>query len=138
VGSSGTDILKKVIETRDGGYLMTGTSKGSQSGDRSSGIGGADFWVVKLLDKDKKKEDKLPVEAIPNPAIDYTNIIVGYDFKKGTATLVGISGHVLQQFEITDRTVPIDLQGLPEGIYVVNIKTDVQNSGVKIIKGNRN
>jgi hypothetical protein len=136
VGSSGTDILKKVIETRDGGYLMTGTSKGTQSGDRSSGIGGADFWVVKLLDKDKKKADKLPVEAIPNPAVDYTNVIVGYDFKKGTATLVDIAGHVLQQFEITERTVPIDLQGLPEGVYVVNIKTDVQNSGVKIIKGN--
>jgi len=135
VGSNGTDILKKVIETRDGGYLMTGTSKGNQSGNRSSGIGGADFWVVKLLDKDKKKADELPVEAIPNPAIDYTNIIVGYDFKKGTATLVDMAGHVLQQFEITDRTIPIDLQGLPEGIYIVNIKTDVQNNGVKIIKG---
>ncbi len=138
IGSNGTDILKKVIGTRDGGYLMTGTSKGIQSGDRSSGIGSADFWVVKLLDKDKKKTDKLPVEAIPNPAIEYTNVIVGYDFKKGTATLVDIAGHVLQQFEITDRIVPIDLQGLPEGIYVVNIKTDVQNSGVKIVKSNQN
>jgi hypothetical protein len=138
VGSNGTDILKKVIETRDGGYLLTGTSKGNQSGDRSSGIEGADFWVVKLLDKDKKKEDKLPVEAIPNPAIDFTNVIVGYEYEKGTATLVDIAGHVLQQFEINDRTVPVNLQGLPEGIYVVNIKTDVQNSGVKIIKSSKN
>lgn len=137
IGSNGADILKKVIETRDGGYLMTGTSKGSQSGDRSSGIGGADFWVVKLLDKNKKKEDKLPVEAIPNPAMDYTNVIVGYEFKKGTATLVDIAGHVLQQFDITERTVPIDLTGLPEGIYVVNIKTEVQNSGVKIVKSSK-
>jgi hypothetical protein len=24
---------------------------------------------------------------------------------------------------------------LPEGVYIVNIKTDVQNSGVKVIKG---
>jgi hypothetical protein len=79
------------------------------------------------------------VEAIPNPATDYTNIIVGYDFTKGTATLVDIAGHVLQQFAITERTIPIDLQGLPEGIYIVNIKTDVQSSGVKIIKArNRN
>jgi hypothetical protein len=95
--------------------------------------------VVKLKDKQKPKEDKKPVEAIPNPAIDYTNIIVGYDFNKGTATLVDIAGHVLQQFEITDRTVPINLQGLPEGVYIVNIKTDKQSDGVKIIKGrNRN
>jgi hypothetical protein len=156
VGSDGQDILKKVIETRDGGYLMAGTSltpalskgegasktspnpsKGGgskSSGDKNSGIGSNDFWVVKLKDKNKPKEAKKPVEAIPNPATDYTNVIVGYDFKKGTATVVDIAGHILQQFEITERTVPIDLQGYPEGVYIVNIKTEVQSSGVKVIK----
>lgn len=135
VGSEGQDILKKVIETRDGGYLMAGTSKGKISNDKNSGIGSTDFWVVKLKDKQKPKESKKPVEAIPNPAIDYTNVIVGYEFNKGVATLVDIAGHILQQFEITDRTIPIDLQGLPEGVYIVNIKTDKQSDGVKIIKG---
>ena len=142
VGSDNLDILKKVIETRDGGYLMAGTSQSTptskeavkSSGDKTSGFGSTDFWVVKLKDKQKPKEEKLPVEAIPNPAVDYTNVIVGYDFKKGTATLADIAGHILQQFEITERTVPINLQSYPEGIYIVNIKTDVQDSGVKIIK----
>lgn len=144
VGSDGQDILVKAIETRDGGYLMAGTSKTSPnpskgggfkpSGDKNSGIGSNDFWVVKLKDKNKPKEAKKPVEAIPNPATDYTNVIVGYDFKKGTATVVDLAGHILQQFEITERTVPIDLQGYPEGVYIVNIKTDVQSSGVKVIK----
>lgn len=147
VGSDGKDILKKVIETRDGGYLMAGTSKTiltadggvKATGNKSSGKGSNDFWVVKLKDKIKPKEKKKTVEAIPNPAGDYTNVIVGYEFKKGTATVVDIAGHILQQFEITERTVPIDLQGYPEGIYIVNIKTDVQSSGVKIIKQrNRN
>ena len=142
VGSDGEDILKKVIETRDGGYLMAGTSKTiltadggiKATGDKSSGKGSNDFWVVKLKDKDKPKEPKKPVEAIPNPATDYTNVVVGYDYTKGTATVVDIAGHVLQSFPIKDRTIPIDLQGLPEGIYIVNIRTDVQNSGVKVIK----
>ena len=142
VGSDGEDILKKVVETRDGGYLLAGTSKSSltpeggikATGDKSSGIGSNDFWVVKLKDKQKPKEERTPLEAIPNPAVDYTNVIVGYEFEKGTATLVDIAGHVLQQFKITERTVPIDLQGLPEGIYIVNIKTDKGNDGVKIIK----
>lgn len=147
VGSDGQDILKKVIETRDGGYLMAGTSKTiltaeggvKATGNKSSGKGSQDFWVVKLKDKIKPKEKKKTVEAIPNPATDYTNVIVGYYFKKGTATVVDIAGHILQQFEITERTVPIDLQGYPEGVYIVNIKTDVQSSGVKIIKQrNRN
>lgn len=142
VGSDGEDILKKVVETRDGGYLMAGTSKSpltpeggiKATGDKSSGIGGNDFWVVKLKDRNKKQEAREKIEAIPNPAVDYTNVIVGYEFEKGTATLVDLAGHVLQQFKITERTVPIDLQGLPEGIYIVNIKTDKGNDGVKIIK----
>lgn len=142
VGSEGQDILMKVVETRDGGYLMAGTSKTvlnadggvKASRDKSSGKGSTDFWVVKLKDKKKPKEDKKPIEAIPNPAMDYTNVIVGYDFTKGTATLVDLAGHILQSFAITERTVPIDLQGLPEGVYIVNIKTDKGNDGVKIIK----
>lgn len=144
VGSDGQDILRKVIETRDGGYLMAGTSKAivtvdggvKATGDKSSGKGSNDFWVVKLKDKHKLKDVAKQVEAIPNPATDYTNVIVGYDYTKGTATLVDIAGHTLQQFQITDRTVPIDLKGFPDGIYIVNIRTDVQNSGVKIIKSN--
>jgi hypothetical protein len=63
VGSDGQDILVKAIETRDGGYLMAGTSKAvmtadggvKATGDKSSGKGSNDYWVVKLKDKDKKK-----------------------------------------------------------------------------------
>ena len=148
VGSDGEDILKKVIETRDGGYLMAGTSKSTPNpseggeqlpgGDRNSSKGGNDFWVVKLKDKDKKEKEKTQIEAIPNPAVDYTNVIVGFEFTKGTATLVDMAGHVLQQFPVTERTIPIDLQRLPDGIYVVNIKTDKGSGGVKVIKGSRN
>jgi hypothetical protein len=147
IGSDGQDILIKTIETRDGGYLMAGTSKTiltadggiKGTGDKSSGKGSNDFWVVKLKDKNKKKEEGPQVEAIPNPAMDYTNIIVGFDFTKGEALVVDLAGHVLQQFAITDRTVPLDLQGLPEGIYVVRIKTDKGSAGVKVIKQrNRN
>jgi hypothetical protein len=138
VGSDGEDILKKAVETRDGGYLLSGTSKGKASKDKNSTIGSNDFWVVKLKDKQKPKEPKKPVEAVPNPAVDFTNVIIGYDYTKGTATLVDIAGHILQSFSIKDKTIPIDLSGLTEGIYIVNIRTDVQNSGVKIIKQRKN
>jgi hypothetical protein len=63
---------------------------------------------------------------------------VGYDFENGTATVADLAGHVLQQFDITSRTVPVDLSRYPEGIYVVNIKTNVQSDGVKVIKGMNN
>lgn len=134
VGSKGEDILRKLIETRDGGYLLAGTSNSKSSQDKNSTIGGNDFWVVKLKDKQKPEEVKVNIEAIPNPAVTFTNIIIGYDFGTGTATLVDMAGRILQQFSIKNRTVPIDLSNYPEGIYVVNIKTNVQSDGVKIIK----
>jgi gas vesicle protein len=127
----------------DGAGMLGGSQPQSSmfkpSGDKKTSMGGSDFWVVKIRDKDKKVTKKATIEAIPNPAATFTNVIVGYDFKKGTATVVDLAGHILQQFEINSRTVPIDLQGYPEGIYIVNIKTDVQSSGVKVIKQrNRN
>ena len=222
VGSSGEDVLQKAIETRDGGYLFTGTSnptksnnipintkastlkslksinenenkinneinnskdnvnnlykdnisninnklndlpikvdssknpigdvlptgseKNNQSSnnkpippskDKKTNYGSTDFWIVKIKDNDKTKVDKSAIEAFPNPATSFTNIIVGYDFESGTATLADLSGRVLQEFPIKDRTIPFDLQNLPEGIYVINIKTDKQSDGIKIIK----
>ena len=138
VGSSGEDVLQKLFEIRDGGYLMAGTSKSGTSKNKNSSIGGNDFWIVKL--KDKLKPDKVKakgIEAIPNPVVTFTNIIIGYEYEKGTATVVDMAGRTLQQFSITDRTIPVDLSHYPEGIYVINVKTNVQSDGVKVIrKGN--
>lgn len=134
VGSNGKDVLKMGIETRDGGYLLCGTSSGKPSRDKESGVGRNDFWVVKLLDKDKPKIEKEPIEAIPNPAIEYTNIIVGFEFEQATLSLFDLSGRQLQSFSIQERTVPLNVNGLPEGIYVVQVKSKENKGSVKIIK----
>jgi Secretion system C-terminal sorting domain len=109
------------------------------TGDQKKAFGSSDFWVVKLRDKDKKVVARTSVEAMPNPATTFTNVIVGYEYQTGTATVADIAGHVLQQFEIKNQTIPIDLSAYPEGIYIVNIKTNKGNDGVKVIKRlNRN
>jgi len=137
VGSGGEDILRKLVETRDGGYLMAGTSNSSASKDKNGSIGGNDFWVVKLKDKTKLEKVKSSIEAIPNPVITYTNVIIGYDFKEGTASVVDMTGRVLQEFPISSRTVPVNLSRYSEGIYIINIKTDVKTESVKVIKSVR-
>jgi hypothetical protein len=134
VGSAGEDILRKLVETRDGGYLMAGTSNSSASKDKNGSIGGNDFWVVKLKDKEKVEKVKSSIEAIPNPVTTYTNVIIGYDFKEGTATLVDMTGRILQEFAITSRTVPVNLSTYSEGIYIIKIQTDVKTESVKVIK----
>lgn len=134
VGSGGEDILRKLINTRDGGYLLAGTSNASSSGDKSTTLGSNDFWVVKLQDQLVPLAVQSSIEAIPNPVSTFTNIIIGYEYQTGTATVVDLAGRTLQQFAISSRTVPIDMSMYPEGIYVVNIKTNVQSEGIKVIK----
>lgn len=134
VGSGGEDILRKVIETRDGGYLMAGTSNSGSSKDKNSNIGSNDFWVVKLKDKAKIEKAKASIEAIPNPVSTYTNVIIGYDFTEGTASVIDILGRTLQHFTISSRTVPVNLSYYAEGIYIIKIQTDVKTESVKVIK----
>jgi len=114
---------------------LAGTSKGEVSRDKNSFKGGSDFWIVKLRDKDKKHKDKENIEAIPNPTNTFTNAIVGYDYKKGTATLYDLSGRMINSVKISgERTIPMDLSTLPQGIYLIEVKTDVSTDGVKVIK----
>ena len=145
VGSKGDEILKKLFETRDGGYILAGTSilpsggvaesRGGSSNDRKSTMGGSDFWIVKLRDKEKKIKEKEKIEAIPNPAISYTNVIVTYEYQKGTATLFDLSGRTMQTIKLTgEKTIPVDLSNLPQGIYLIEVKTNVSTDGVKVIK----
>lgn len=120
---------------RDGGYLLAGTSNGSISRDKNSMKGGNDFWIVKLKDKEKKDKEKQNIEAIPNPALSYTNAIIGYEYKDGTVTLFDLNGRSLQSVKVEgERTVPINLSGLPQGVYIIEVKTDVSKDGVKVIK----
>lgn len=129
IGTDGEDLLKKAIETRDGGYVLAGTTISEKSN------GGADFWIVKLKDAMKLTVDKAVIEAVPNPTSAFTNVIVGYDFDKGTASVHDLMGRQLQEFAVTSRTVPIDLSQLPEGIYIVTISANNQTNSIKVVRG---
>ena len=89
---------------------------------------------MKLRDKNKKTVDPKKIEAIPNPIVEYTNIIIGFEYDFGTATVYDISGRQLQHFEIKDRTVPVLFSSYPEGIYIVKVVTNKAEASVKVIK----
>ena len=49
LGGSGTDNASYIQQTADGGYIISGTSSSSASGDVSgTNNGGQDYWIVKL------------------------------------------------------------------------------------------
>lgn len=105
-----------------------------QSREKKLNYGSKDFWVVKLKDRQKPEHEKSKMEAIPNPAVSYTNVIVGFDFKSGTARVYDIGGRELQKFPVEGRTIPVNLSGYPMGVYIVNVTTNNGEGSVKVIK----
>jgi len=132
VGTNKKEVLKKCIETRDGGYVLMGSSMPS----KVSGKNNADFLIVKLKDKDKPLHEKLPLEAVPNPVQRYTQVIIGRDYKQGILSVVDMSGKTLWQTKIDGkRIVPVNLQNYPAGVYIININVDDLSNSVKVLKG---
>ncbi|QMU27872.1 hypothetical protein [Adhaeribacter radiodurans] len=67
IGGNESDFLSSVQQTRDGGYILGGTSSSTKSGDKTEGNKGdcnelgcyfADYWVVKLKADGTKEWDK--------------------------------------------------------------------------------
>lgn len=135
IGSKGEEVLKKLLETRDGGYLLAGTSNGKISRDKNTAKGGNDFWVIKLKDKERKEKERIEIEAVPNPTSFYTNIIIDFEYNTGLATLYDLAGREILSSTIKgERTIPVELTNLPTGIYLVEIKTNTKKGSVKVIK----
>ncbi len=58
-GGSGDDYLNRIIPTKDGGYLLAGSSKSGVSGDKSEvSRGEQDFWIIKIDANGTKQWDK--------------------------------------------------------------------------------
>ncbi len=135
VGSNGDDQIARVTETRDGGYFLAGTSSGEVSRDRNTAIGNNDFWIVKLKDLIKARERNVLVNASPNPTKGITSVRLDHDYAEGTAQLIDISGRVLHTFTLEgERNLNFDLGPYPEGVYILDIKTNIQNHDIKVIK----
>jgi hypothetical protein len=113
-----------------------GPKPGSKtSRDKKVNYGGKDYWILKLKDKERKLKEKTTIEAYPNPTTTYANVIIGFGFDSGTASVYDLAGKQLQRFKIEHQTVPVNLSDYPLGIYIINIKTNKGEGSVKIIKG---
>jgi hypothetical protein len=134
VGSRGDEVLKRVIPTEDGGFLLAGTSNGEKSRDKNNKIGGNDYWVVKLKNTKKEKIEKI-LSAYPNPTMNTTNVSIDFEYERGTATLYDISGRQLQVKELNgEAEIPFSLTNLPQGVYLINVTTNNGTQAVKILK----
>jgi len=139
IGGTGTDQLKGLTRTRDGGYILAGNSDSKKSDDKDrASIGGNDYWVVKLGNEKKTDEERQLVEVYPNPTYQFTNIIISQEFKEASVQAFDMTGRKLQTKVLPYRSTPIDLQGYPPGVYVFKITIDGKTEDVKVIKKGNN
>jgi hypothetical protein len=68
-GGSGSDYVRDVLETADGGYLLSGYSRSGISGNKTQpSWGGEDYWVVKIgSEKDRS------VALVTDPIVSAAN-----------------------------------------------------------------
>src|SRR5690606_34116811 len=65
-GGLGSDYLYSVSLTRDGGYILGGSSDSPKSGDKKEdGFGNMDFWILKL-DPTGQEEWQISIGGIGN------------------------------------------------------------------------
>lgn len=135
LGGNATDQLKGLVQTRDGGYLFAGNSDSKKSADKDrASIGGNDFWVIKLKNKEKVAEKRALVEVYPNPTTQFVNIVIGEEFSKAEVQVFDMTGRKLQERDLNYQSTPIDLQGYGPGVYIFKITIDGIVNDVKVIK----
>ncbi len=126
-GGTKTDVANSVVQTQDGDYITVGTSL-SSDGDVSTHYGYEyfdDFWVVKFKDLNSSSEyikvsDKINV--YPNPATtDFTITFNENTQNNYLIQLTDAEGKTVYSKEYTSSKVQINRNGLPAGLYNIQI-----------------
>lgn len=134
LSTNGDDLLRKAVVTRDGSFVFAGNSTGKNAEYKRAKQGRDDYWVVKLGSKEKDEETEIKLEAFPNPTEGYTQIVINHQYSEGVVNVFDLNGRLLHTEPLKHDMVAVNLEGYAAGAYVINIKTDVFNGSVKVIK----
>lgn len=134
IENNNNNVLKSLVKLRDDSFLLAGTSNSNTMGKRSESFGNNDFWIVKLGNKEDKLKQLPSLEAFPNPASEYVNVVLGFEYEVGTLSLFDISGRQIFSQKISNNTIPVNLNQLPQGVYIIDVKTNTKSESIKIIK----
>ncbi|SFO17441.1 Por secretion system C-terminal sorting domain-containing protein [Paenimyroides ummariense] len=134
LSTSGDDLLRKTVITRDGALVLAGSSTGRNAKYKTSVQGREDYWVVKLGREEEIKQPEIKIEAFPNPTEGFTQIVINHEYKEGVVNVFDLNGRLLHSEKLKYDMVAVNLGTYASGTYVINIKTDVVNTSVKVIK----
>lgn len=131
LGGTDSEFGFAVAQASDGGFFASGWTV-STDGDVTQSNGGYDGWVVKLGTDGlfSVAENEFPTVAIvPNPVHDRFSI---RNIGNAAVSIIDATGKVVQT--ATHTGVPIDIQGLQSGFYLIRIDTNEGSQVAKILK----
>lgn len=135
LGGKQSDRLQNVVVSRDGGYILAGTSDSGKGRDKeAAGQGRDDYWIVKLRDQESEIGASQLLELYPNPATDYVNVLFHKDLEQARLQVVDLSGAVVLETELHQRLTPLGIQQLQTGVYIIQIETENEKFNSKLIK----
>jgi len=112
----------------DGIFLLAGTS--------ADELGKENWKIVKLGDKQLDDlVEKQDIRIYPNPVENYCYVEIGFEIRgEAEITLYDMSGKLVQKVKTKNGVTKINTEILPQGVYVVNVKSQTKNVNNKIVK----
>ncbi|MCK9289985.1 MAG: T9SS type A sorting domain-containing protein [Bacteroidales bacterium] len=119
IGGSSTEVAYSIQQTSDGGYIVAGYSD-SHDGDINEYHGNGDFWIIKLTGSVGLNEtiNNTIFSVYPNPATDL--ITIKGVSPKTELIFINTNGEIVFQTIAGSYEIPIDISGLPTGMYFIN------------------
>ncbi|MDY3528910.1 T9SS type A sorting domain-containing protein [Riemerella anatipestifer] len=119
--------LKQALFSTEGAYILAGTS--------AEELGKENWKIVKLEDTQiKELIEKQDLKVYPNPVGDYCYVDIGLDFKEAEISIYDMSGKQIQKIKTINSIHKLDTHALPQGVYLLNVKTENNNLNTKMIK----
>lgn len=91
-----------------------------------------------MMALEESSDAQKEIKIFPNPTRGLIRIsLINYsDQLKGTCMIFGLNGHKLKDMRIDSQDSEIDIQDLPDGLYVLRLTINGLISDYKVIKKN--
>ncbi len=124
LGGSGYDEGFAIIQTKDGGYAVTGRTS-SHNGDVSGNHGYFDIWVVKLGAAASVENSSSQTNfswVYPNPSTNQIHLQLYHSLSVNRVQFFNLLGmQFYPQYSIENTIADIDVHNLPAGAYVIRV-----------------
>ncbi len=134
LGGSGEDEGWSIIETKDGGYAISGNTD-SQDGDVSDNHGKQGIWIVKLKGTVNRVESTYHngaqlnyFQVYPNPSSEQVHLQMWGNQTVRKVTMYDILGREISSIStLNGNTATVNVQTLMQGIYIAKLAFSYKN-----------